>query len=317
MTSLCPGLWCAMETNHLVVDIIAAILAYSRADFRLCHTTGVKPKDTSLHICLRFYQELNDFLPPDKRQVAFVHPLRQGGAIKDVIEALGVPHTEVDLILADGRPVGFDYQVQDGDRISVYPVFESLDITPLTRLRPRPLRTTRFVLDTHLGRLAAYLRMVGFDSLYRNDYDDATLADISATEHRILLTRDRYLLMRKIISHGYYVRHTQPRLQLREVLERFDLLGQLQPFTRCMHCNGLLEKVDKAAVLERIPQETRAWLDDYWQCRQCARVYWKGTHYRRMCALIEGLREIKGSEHLIFKPTPHNACPRACTHPPS
>lgn len=222
----------------------------------------MRPDDTPLRTDLRFYQELNDFLPTEKRQVEFTHHLRQPASVKDVIEAL--------------------------------------DITPVTRLRPRPLRITRFVLDTHLGRLAAYLRMAGFDSLYRNDYDNPTLADISVTEQRILLTRDRYLLMRKIITHGYFVRHTQPRRQLREVLQRFDLLRQLQPFSRCMRCNDLLEKVDKSTVVEKIPAGTREWLNDYWQCQQCARVYWKGTHYQRMRALIDNI-----------KYPPNSACPPA------
>ena len=169
-------------------------------------------------IQIRFYEELNDFLPPAQRKICFQHPLKQPGSIKDLIEALGVPHTEIDLILVNGHSVDFNYPVQDGDRISVYPVFESLDITPVTRLRPAPLRIIRFVLDTHLGRLAAYLRLFGFDTLYRNDYDDPTLADISVKQHRILLTRDKQLLMRKQISHGYYLRATQPRKQLLEVI---------------------------------------------------------------------------------------------------
>ncbi len=244
---------------------------------------------------IRFYEELNDFLPPGQRKIAFQHPYRQAGSIKDMIEALGVPHTEIDLILVNGHSVDFNYLVQDGDRISVYPVFESLDITPVTRLRPAPLRVTRFVLDTHLGRLAAYLRLFGFDTLYRNDYDDQTLADISAEEHRILLTRDKQLLMRKQITHGYYVRATQPRKQLAEVLTRFDLHNAQQPFTRCIHCNGEIGPIAKEQIEPRLLPRTKALYNEFWQCAQCHKIYWKGSHYRRMQQLIIATNENGGS----------------------
>jgi uncharacterized protein with PIN domain len=239
-----------------------------------------------MDIEIRFYEELNDFLPPAQRKVAFRHRLKQAASIKDTIEALGVPHTEVDLIMVNGRSVGFEYQVRDGDRISVYPVFEALDITPVTRLRPAPLREMRFVLDAHLGRLAAYLRLFGFDTLHRNDYDDPTLADISANERRILLTRDRRLLMRRQITHGYYVRATQPQRQLLEVLARFDLLKSHRPFTRCLHCNGEIAAVPKELVLSRLQPRTRAAYDEFWRCRACGKVYWKGMHYRRLQQLV-------------------------------
>ena len=244
---------------------------------------------------IRFYEELNDFLPPERRKVAFEQRFKQQGSIKDMIEALGVPHTEVDLILVNGRSVDFDYAVQDGDRVSVYPVFESLDITPVTRLRPVPLRTTRFILDTHLGRLAAYLRLFGFDTLYRNDYDDRTLADTSAGEHRILLTRDKQLLMRKQITHGYYVRATHPQKQLLEVLTRFDLRKTQHPFTRCMHCNGAIVPAAKEEVESRLSPRTGAWYDEFWQCARCRKIYWKGSHYRRLQQLVAAINDSGGS----------------------
>ena len=240
---------------------------------------------------IRFYEELNDFLPPEKRKISFQHHFKQSGSIKDMIEALGVPHTEIDLILVNGKSVDFDYPVQDGDHISVYPVFESLDISPVTRLRPIPLRHTRFVLDTHLGRLAAYLRMFGFDTLYQNDYDDPTLADVSATEHRILLTRDRQLLMRKQVTHGYFVRETHPQKQLLEVISRFDLYKSQQPFSRCMHCNGEILPVAKEKILSHLMPRTKTWCNEFWQCNQCHKIYWKGTHYQRMQQLITSINQ--------------------------
>jgi len=249
----------------------------------------------SAAVHIRFYEELNDFLPPEQRKIAFHHAFKQPESIKDMIEALGVPHTEVDLILVNGRSVDFNYPVQDGDRISVYPVFESLDITPVTRLRPAPLRIPRFVLDTHLGRLAAYLRLFGFDTLYRNDYDDQTLADISADEHRILLTRDKQLLMRKQITRGYYLRATQPRKQLAEILNHFDLHKVQQPFTRCIHCNGEIKPVAKEQIAPHLLPRTKAWYNEFWQCAQCNKIYWKGSHYQRMQQLIEAIHEHDGS----------------------
>jgi uncharacterized protein with PIN domain len=242
-----------------------------------------------MDVQIRFYEELNDFLPPGRRKIDLHHRLKQAASIKDTIESFGVPHTEVDLILINGRSVGFDYRVQEGDRISVYPVFEALDITPVTRLRPAPLRITRFVLDGHLGRLAAYLRLFGFDTLYRNDYDDATLADISAAEGRILLTRDRRLLMRKQITCGHYVRAAQPRAQLLEVLERFDLLQTQRPFTRCLHCNGTIVAVSRDEVLSRLLPRTRAVYEEFWQCRDCGKIYWKGGHYQRLQQLVDSV----------------------------
>jgi len=241
----------------------------------------------SASIQIRFYEELNDFLPPERRKVNFQHSFKLPESIKDMIEALGVPHTEVDLILVNGRSVDFNYPVQDGDQFSVYPVFEALDITPVTRLRPVPLRVTRFVLDTHLGRLAAYLRLFGFDTLYRNDYDDRTLADISARQHRIILTRDKRLLMRKQITHGYYVRAIHPQKQLLEIIGRFDLLKAQQPFTRCMHCNGKIQPIEKAEIEAHLPPRTKTWYDSFWQCEQCRKIYWKGSHYRRLQQLID------------------------------
>jgi len=238
---------------------------------------------------LRFYAELNDFLPPEKRYTRFGCEFWVGGSVKDLIEAEGVPHTEVDLILVNGESVDFSFQVRDGDRISVYPVFESLDITPALKVRPRPLRETRFVLDVHLGRLAGYLRMLGFDALYRPDYRDAELVCLSSSEGRILLTRDLGLLKYGAVHYGYAVRQTNPRRQAREVVARFDLARAAAPFTRCLRCNDRLEAVSKEAVLERLPGTTRDRYEEFRRCPACGRVFWAGGHYRRMQRLVEEL----------------------------
>jgi uncharacterized protein with PIN domain len=230
----------------------------------------------------RFYAELNDFLPVRRRQVPFSYEFQGQPSIKDAIEALGVPHTEVDLILINGNSVDFTHPVSNGDQVSIYPVFEGLDITPLVRLRPHPLRNPGFVLDTHLGRLAAYLRLLGFDSLYRNDYGDEELAGISSTQRRILLTKDRGLLKRKMVTRGYCVRSSNPRLQIKEVIERFNLVGAVSPFKRCLRCNGLLEAVAREAIMDRLPAEASRYYQEFYRCTQCQQLYWRGSHYEAL-----------------------------------
>jgi uncharacterized protein with PIN domain/sulfur carrier protein ThiS len=238
---------------------------------------------------LRFYEELNDFLPPSQRKVEFEHRFERRTSIKDMIESLGVPHPEIELILVNGRSVDFSHIVEDGDRISVYPVFECLDVSTLIRLRPTPLRNPRFVVDCNLGRLARYLRLLGLDCLYQNDFSDETVSRISQQQHRIVLTRDRRLLQRKIITHGFYVRAVNPRDQVREVLQRLDLHGSVQPFTRCTRCNGLLKTTLKETVEHQLEAKTRRYYDRFLQCVQCGQVYWQGSHHKRARRLIREL----------------------------
>jgi uncharacterized protein with PIN domain len=243
----------------------------------------------------RFYAELNDFLPPHRKQVVFSHVYDGQPSVKDTIEALGVPHTEVDLILVNGESVDFSYRMKDGDQVSIYPVFESIDIASVLRVRPQPLREVRFVIDTHLGRLAGYLRMLGFDTLYRNDFQDEELAKLSSREKRILLTKDRGLLKRSEVTHGYCVREIHPRRQLVEVLRRFDLARVIKPFERCIRCNGSVTRVDKEQVIDRLPPETRRYYDEYHLCQDCGRIYWRGSHYQRMRLFIaQVLEEVEG-----------------------
>ena len=236
----------------------------------------------------RFY---NDFLSQDRRFVEFEYDFLDIATVKDRIESFGVPHVEVDLILVNGQSVDFSHRVQDGDRLSIYPVFEAFDIAGLTRLRPEPLRDPRFVLDVHLGRLAGYLRMLGFDSLYQNRCSDERLAEVSREEHRILLTRDVGLLKRGSVTHGYYLRTTQPRQQLVEVVRRFDLGRLANPFTRCLRCNTLLAEADKDQVRHQLPADVYLLHDRFLRCRDCGRAYWKGGHFRRMQQLIEAAIE--------------------------
>ena len=237
----------------------------------------------------RFYEELNDFLAPSLHKRAFAYRFNGTPSVKDAIEAIGVPHTEVDLVLVDGESVDFTRRLTGGERVAVYPVFERLDISPLTRLRARPLRQTRFVLDVHLGKLARYLRLLGFDTRYRNDYDAAAIIGLARAESRIILTRDRGLLKHGAVTHGYWVRASAPRQQLAEIVRVFDLGGSARPFTRCIRCNGELQRVPGSTVAERLPPRVRAHFEEFAQCRECAAVYWPGSHYDRLRKLVDEL----------------------------
>ena len=231
---------------------------------------------------LRFYGALNDFLPAEKRQRSYHLSLQREASVKDLVESQGVPHTEVELIVVNGDAVDFDYRVAAGNRIAVYPVFETVDISTAPQLREPLPGCHRFVLDCHLGRLARYMRQFGFDTLYQNDFDDSALADISAEQKRILLTRDRNLLKRKIISHGYFVRATRPMAQFHEVMRRYDLYDQVEAFGRCTRCNGKVLAVNKADIIALLEPGTRQYYDHFWQCSSCGRVYWEGSHYQHM-----------------------------------
>lgn len=200
-----------------------------------------------------------------------------------------MPHTEVDLVLINGTSVPFSHRVADGDRVSAYPVFEAFDIATVTRVRPQPLRDPRFVLDVHLGRLARYLRLAGFDAEYRNDFADRELVVRATDERRILLTRDLGLLKHRRVTHGYAVRSTNPPDQFREVMKRFDLIERVAPFTRCLRCNGPLDQADPRVVSSRVPRRVRERHTLFRACRACGRVYWAGSHHDRLRRVLQGM----------------------------
>jgi predicted O-methyltransferase YrrM/uncharacterized protein with PIN domain len=237
----------------------------------------------------RFYEELNDFLAPERRRHEFSHVLAQRATVKHMIEAFGVPHTEVELVLVNGESVGFERVLRDGDRVAVYPVFEAFDVTPLVRVRPAPLREPRFIADAHLGGLARVLRMAGFDTLYADALPDDEIARLAQAQHRIVLTRDRDLLKRRDITHGCYVHAQDNAGQAHEVFERLDLRGAARPFTRCLSCNAPLRAVDKAQVESRLPPRVRAQHERFALCEGCGRLYWEGLHWKRMRATVDAL----------------------------
>ena len=238
---------------------------------------------------LRFYEELNDFLPAEARKRDVPIVIDRSRSVKDAIESVGVPHTEVDLIVVDGRSVDFAHLLRGGERVAVYPMFEALDITPVLRLRPRPLRDPRFVADVHLGKLARHLRMAGFDTQWANDWDDDEIVRRSAADRRTILTRAKGMLRRADVERGYFVRATQSEAQLGEVVRALQLEALVAPFTRCRECNVDLEDVEKAEVIDRLPEKVRGFYERFKRCPGCDRVYWEGTHFARMKGVLARL----------------------------
>ena len=226
-----------------------------------------------------FVGRLNDFLAPSQREQILRVDFRGHQSIKHLAESLGVPHPEIGQVQVNGQEGTLGTLTQDGDQVHVHPIPNGCPVEP------------RFVLDNHLGRLAAYLRMLGFDCLYENTYDDDELAEVVQREERILLSRDRRLLMRKAVTHGYCLRSLNSLEQVSEVIQRFDLLKRILPFHRCLRCNHPLEPVSKEAVLDRLEPLTKLYFDEFQICPACKQIYWKGSHYERMQHLIKQLTE--------------------------
>ncbi len=226
-----------------------------------------------------FYGSLNDFQKSVPKKDDRIYYFHGRPAVKDAIEAIGVPHTEVNLIEVNGRAVNFVYQLQEDDDISVYPVTEI----------PEKIPHPQFILDVHLGTLARYLRLLGIDSGYNNQYNDVEIIRLSRQQQRIILTRDVGLLKHKSVLQGYWLRQTDPKAQVHELLGRFALSPYLKPFGRCMVCNGLLHPVEKMSVIEQLPPKTRLFYEIFHQCAHCQKIYWQGAHFRKMLALVSEL----------------------------
>ncbi|MGC8633262.1 MAG: Mut7-C RNAse domain-containing protein [Candidatus Limnocylindrales bacterium] len=249
---------------------------------------GSGPPDPPIWIELRAYGPLNDFLPAPLRGQTLRRHLHGTPAVKDTIEAAGIPHPEVELVLVNGEPVTFARRLAPGDRVAVYPPFRAVDLESVPRAGPLPLPPgeATFVLDGHLGRLAAYLRLAGFDTLYRRDAEDDDLARLAA-DGRVLLTRDIGLLRRSMVLRGAFVRSQWPACQLVEMFERFDLAGAMHPFSRCLACNGRLEPIERDRVGPLVPPRVYREQTEFRRCPRCGRIFWRGSHVARMARLLE------------------------------
>jgi len=224
---------------------------------------------------------------------SFVLKLRTPVFVSEAIATLGIPLSEIDLILVNGNPAERWHKLENGDYISVYPTFETFDISSLKTTYKEALRKTRFIADAHLGKLTKYLRMLGFDTLYRNDFGDEEIINISLKENRIILTRDKMLLNSKRITHGYYIRAIHKHNQLIEIVNKFDLKSQFKPFTRCMTCNALLVPKTRDQVTDLVDKDTLTCFNEFYYCATCNKVYWKGSHFKRMKSLISDIAGMK------------------------
>jgi uncharacterized protein with PIN domain/sulfur carrier protein ThiS len=241
-----------------------------------------------IRVTLRFYGDLNELIK-NYEGIPFERSLPEPTSVKDLVEGCGVPHTEVDLLLVDGQPVDFDYLIEGGERVSVFPFIETIDIPQKDRLQQPALTDPRFLVDVNLGKLARYLRMAGFDTVYHTHAKDDDLVEQMLEEDRALLSRDRKLLMRKVVTCGYMPRSDQAAIQLEEVFRRFDLFDDVDPYTRCPNCNGMLQSVPKEQVLDQLEPLTKRHFDTFSQCPDCGQVYWAGSHRRRLNPRVKKL----------------------------
>ncbi|GAB4310603.1 MAG: Mut7-C RNAse domain-containing protein [Bacteroidales bacterium] len=241
-------------------------------------------------IFIRFYAELTDLLPPSHRTGRIELEVSAHSTIKDIIQSLGIPHTEVDLILASGQPAGFDYRPAEGDYISVYPVFESFDIGSVTAIRPAPLRRPAFIADVHLGKLARKLRLAGFDTLYDTRFSDNEIIDTAEAQHRIILTRDTGILKNNRVTHGCFIHHQDPALQFREILQRLDLIHLIRPLSRCSICNGILKKTSGELQHGDLPFTRDHLPETLYRCKSCNKLYWEGSHTQRFIGELEKIK---------------------------
>ncbi len=251
------------------------------------NTNGPLHGGAMYKVTLRFYEELNDFLPPHRKKTDFDVSFEIKRSIKDLIESLGVPHTEIDLILVNGSSVDFNYIPKDNERISVYPSFESIDITHVTRLRKKPLRRTRFIADNNIGNIVRYMRALGFDVYYDPKLIGRDLVDAARKDKRIILTKSRNLLKFKGVTHGIFLRPGTTEQQIRSVVDYLDIRAEIREFSRCLCCNGILEAIPKETISERIPQKTRAFCHEYAYCSACDKIYWEGTHVNEMRKVLD------------------------------
>lgn len=234
----------------------------------------------------RFYEELNDFLPKHRRKIDFEAEFKGKRSIEDIAEALGVPHTKIDLILVNGKSVDFKYILQNKDRVSVYPVFESLNITDVTLLRKIPLRQHKFIADINLGNIVKYMRLLGFDLYYDSLLSTRRIIDISKREDRVILTQNRKLLKFKDVTRGIFIRSGTTTEQIRRIIDYLDIRDKIKPFSRCLRCNTVLNSVPKEKILDKIPPRAKELCDEYVQCQSCDKIFWKGTPFIKMKKIV-------------------------------
>ncbi len=252
-----------------------------------------------ISVKFKFYGNLNDHLPLRKRVGSYSADVTPRSSVKDAIQSQHIPWVEIDFLKVNGNAVPLTILLHENDEIEVWPkdylpigdlpigdspISDSL-ILPYTN----PIS---FLLDVHLGKLAGYMRLCGFDTAYFNyDIGDSELVKQAAEENRVLLSCDRFLMMRKQLIWGYVVRNRDPKKQLVEVLEYFDLNDKTDPFRRCMSCNGELIKADESIIEQKAPPKVLKRFKDhlflYRECILCKKLFWPGDHYVKMLHLLD------------------------------
>ena len=218
----------------------------------------------------RFYEELNEFLPKHRNKVDFEAEFNGRKSIKDIIEEFGVPPTKVDLILINGKSVDFNTIFQDGDRVSVYPVFESFNIQNVTLLRKFPLRQSRFIADIHLKDIVRPMRMLGFDIDFNGSYTTQDIVEKSIREKRIILTKRNELLKSKSITHAMLLKSGTAVEQVTTIMDDLDIHDRIKPFSRCLGCNDPLENRQTRQIMDSISPETKRIQKDL-LCKSCGK----------------------------------------------
>jgi uncharacterized protein len=232
------------------------------------------PPSSPSTLSVRTDRELWLFLAPRRRRDHFDVRHDLEASLGHVVQSLGIPLTEVGTLRLDGVAAAVEHRTRPGAIVEIGPV-----------TRPQEMAEARgFLLDVGLGTLARRLRILGVDAAYRNDADDADLVRQAQVEHRVLLTQDRGLLMRRTVRAGAHVRGSRPDDQLADVLDRFA--PPLAPWTRCTACNGKLDPVPLDEVAHRLEPGTRRRYRDFARCRSCARVYWHGAHGRHLDPIV-------------------------------
>lgn len=239
----------------------------------------------------RFYEELNDYLPEELRKGWIESSAEPGTSVGEKIASFGIPLEEIDLVLINQQSESFEYILQEEDRISVYPVFESFDISQVSKLRDKPLREHSFICDVHLGRLCKYLRMLGFDTSYLNNYTPQQIIEISNLEKRVILSKNIQLTRHKEVTRAYWVRSAEPKEQLKDLIFGLDILKLAQPLTRCLNCNSELKIIKKEAIINRLEERTAKYYTEFFRCPLCDQIYWKGSHYESMLEFIHQIEK--------------------------
>lgn len=238
-------------------------------------------------VTLLFHGNLADLLKKDFRQGMVQYSLNRRASVKDIIESLGVPHTEVGKILVDGSETDFDYLPGGEEDIHIYPMTGGVVASLPSLLWQERWNFDRFMVDVNVLKLARNLRMAGIDTTIVPDLDLIDIG-VSATEQaRVLLTRNRQLLKCSTVMYGQLLRFEDHLTQLREVVDRFRLKSQLQPFSRCLTCNGLLEPIAKESIEHLLQPLTKRYYTIFKRCDHCLAIYWHGSHMQHMQAILD------------------------------